>query len=150
MEALFEGDLIRPLGKLTLYFGYAEYEVDALLTFLSSAGSTSTPPRTAPLGQKLSTARKHLGRLHLAEASEIILMIDGVRPLIALRNSLVHSCILAKGRVMSHDKSQPELTTSCEQLNQLAEDIWNWKEQMSVARQLRLQPALLHSSRHES
>jgi hypothetical protein len=31
MNVSLEGDLIRPLGLVTLYFGYAEFEVDALL-----------------------------------------------------------------------------------------------------------------------
>jgi len=33
-----EGDLVRPLGVVTLYFGYAEYEIDSFLQRLSDAG----------------------------------------------------------------------------------------------------------------
>lgn len=34
----YEGDLIRPLGLVTLNFGYAEYEIDSFLQRLSNAG----------------------------------------------------------------------------------------------------------------
>ena len=34
----YEGDLIRPLGLVTLYFGYAKCEIDAFLQRLNDAG----------------------------------------------------------------------------------------------------------------
>jgi hypothetical protein len=45
----FEGDLIRPLGLVTLYFGYAEFEVDALLDALIGVGLAVDKPRNASL-----------------------------------------------------------------------------------------------------
>jgi len=148
MNALFEGDLIRPLGLVTLYFGYAEFEVDALLQVLNGVGSVTRPPRNAPLRQKLLAAGEQLSRLPVPQASQLISIIHSARPLIDLRNALIHSCILAKGRVVPHDKSQPELSISPEQLNELAEAIWNWKERLNVARQLHLMPALLNATSH--
>ena len=54
MNVSFEGDLIRPFGLVTLYFGYAEFEVDALLDALVGVGLTVAIPRISSLGQKLA------------------------------------------------------------------------------------------------
>jgi hypothetical protein len=63
-----EGDLIRPLGVVTLYFGYAEFEVDALLDALIGVGLAVDRPRNASLGQKLAAVRDVLYRQKIAEA----------------------------------------------------------------------------------
>jgi len=99
-------------------------------------------PGNAPLGQKLATLRNELKRLRLSEADELISIIDSARSLIEMRNVLVHSCVLAKGRVVPSDRSQSELKITPEQLTELAEKIFPWKEHLSAARQLRLMPAL--------
>jgi hypothetical protein len=93
----FEGDLIRPLGLVTLYFGYAEFEVDALLDALVGIGLAEGTPRNASLGQKLAAVRDVLSRQTIAEAGQVIAIADEVRPLIELRNTLVHSSIVAGG-----------------------------------------------------
>jgi len=142
MTESVEGDLIRPLGLVTLYFGYAESEVDSLIAALSDGSHTSAALSNAPLGQKLATLRKELGRLRLPEADQLISIIDNAQVLIELRNVLVHSSILARGRVVPSDRSQSELTVTPEQLTELAEDIFTWKEHLSAARQLKLTPAL--------
>jgi hypothetical protein len=142
MNSVFEGDLIRPLGLVTLYFGYAEFEVDSLLSALSGGTNISTTPGNAPLGQKLATLRNELTRLRLPEADQLVSIIDSARPLIELRNVLVHSCVLAKGRVVPSDRSQSEQTITPEQLTELADKIFTWKEQLSAASQLKLMPAL--------
>jgi len=139
-EAL-DGDLIRPLGLVALYFAYAEYEVDLLLAALSG-GTLSVTPNNSPLGQKLATLREALSRLALPEADELICLIDNARPLIDLRNVLMHSCILATGRVLPSDKTRGEQTVTPEQLTELAEGIFTWKERLSAGRQLRLMRAL--------
>lgn len=41
----FEGDLIRPLGLVTLYFAYAEYELDQLLKDLGGGEAHSDESR---------------------------------------------------------------------------------------------------------
>ena len=43
MSRSYEGDLIRPLGLVTLNFGHAEYEFDAFLQRLSDADLTCWP-----------------------------------------------------------------------------------------------------------
>jgi hypothetical protein len=138
----FEGDLIRPLGLLTLYFGYAEFEVDALLDSLVGIGLAVDRPRNASLGQKLAVVREVLSRRKLAEAGELIAIVDEGRPLIELRNTLVHSSIVAGGRVRPSDKARSDMTVTPEQLTQLADAIFTWKERLSATRQLRLMPAL--------
>ena len=142
MNVSFEGDLIRPLGLVTLYFGYAEFEVDALLNALESAGFPITVASTIPLGRKLAVARDVLSRRQIPEAIQVISIIDEAKSMIELRNLLVHSSILAGGRVTPSDKAQHEVTVTPDQLVRLADDIFTWKERLSVARQLKLMPAL--------
>jgi hypothetical protein len=138
----FEGDLIRPLGLVTLYFGYAEFEVDALLDALIGVGLAVDKPRNASLGQKLAVLREVLSRQKMAEAGQVIAIADEVRPLIGLRNTLVHSSIVAGGCVRPSDRARPDIIVTPEQLTQLAEAIFTWKERLSATRQLRLMPAL--------
>ena len=142
MSGAFEGDLVRPLGLVTLYFGYAEFEVDSLLNVLTGGRQAFDAPSNVPLGQKLATLREELTQLRLPEADQLISIIDHARPLIERRNLLVHSCILAEGRVVPSDRSLSELTVTPEQLTDLAESIFTWKERLSATRQLSLVPAL--------
>jgi hypothetical protein len=137
-----EGDLIRPLGFVTLYFGYAEFEVDALFDALVGVGLAEAIPRNASLGQKLAAVRDVLSRQNIAEAGELIAIVDEGRPLIELRNTLVHSSMVAGGRVRPSDKARSDMTVTPEQLTQLADAIFTWKERLSATRQLRLMPAL--------
>jgi hypothetical protein len=122
----FEGDLIPPLGLVTLCFGYAEFEVDALLDALIGVGLAVDRPRNASLDQKLAPVRDVLSRQKIAEAGELIAIVDDVRPLIELRNTLVHSSIVAGGRVRPSDKARSGMTVTPEQLTQLADAIFNW------------------------
>jgi hypothetical protein len=138
----FEGDLIRPLGLITLYFGYAEFEVDALLDALVGVGLAVDMSRNASLGQKLAVVREVLSREKIAEATQLIAIVDEGRPLIELRNILVHSSIVARGRLRPSDKTRSDMTVTPAQLTQLADTIFNWKERLSVTRQLQLMPAL--------
>jgi hypothetical protein len=138
----FEGDLIRPLGQLTLYFGYAEVGIDALLNELKDVGLLGATPTSTPLGQKLAVICDTLARLQMPEADDVVSIIDEGRPLIELRNVLVHSAILTKGRVVPSDKSQPVRVVTPGQLTDLAEAIFTWKERLNAACQLQLIPAL--------
>jgi len=52
----FEGDLIRPLGLVTLYFAYAEGEVDELLAVLNARQSCPMSTLNWTVGQKISRA----------------------------------------------------------------------------------------------
>lgn len=138
----FEGDLIRPLGHVTLYFGYAEVDIDALLNELREARLIGAIPTGTPLGKKLAVMRDTVARLQMREADDVVSIIDEARPLIELRNALVHSAILAKGRVVPSDKSQSQRVVTPGDLTELAEAIFAWKERLNAACQLRLMPAL--------
>lgn len=142
MNVSLEGDLIRPLGLVTLYFGYAEFEVDALLDSLVGIGLAVDKPRNASVGQQLAAVRDVLSRQKIAEADELIGIVDEGRPLIELRNTFVHSSIVAGGRVRPSDKARSDMTVTPEQLTQLADAIFDWKERLSATRQLKLMPAL--------
>jgi hypothetical protein len=148
VDGLLEGDLIRPLGLVTLNFGYAEFEVNALLDTLEGAGLVAGTPRNISLGQKLAEVRAALSKRRIPEASQLISIVDEAGPLLRLRNSVVHASIVAGGGVMPSDKTQPEMTLTPEQLTQLAEAIFTWKERLSAMRQLQLTPAL-HRMRAE-
>jgi hypothetical protein len=120
----FEGDLIRPVGLVTLYFGYAEFEVDALLDALKSAGFPIDISSTIPLGRQLAVARDVLSRRKIPEAIQVVSIIDEAKSMIELRNLLVHSSIVAGGRVTPSDKTQTEITVSPDQLVRLADAIF--------------------------
>jgi hypothetical protein len=94
------------------------------------------------LGQKLGEVREVLSRQTIAEASQLIAIVDEARPLIELRNILVHSSIVAGGRVRPSDKARSDMTVTPEQLTQLADAIFDWKERLSATRRLQLMPAL--------
>ncbi len=137
MSGSFEGDLIRPLGLLTLYFAYAEFEVDQALERLCT--STTESWRQRPLGQKLSLLKTSIGRLvgHPEEMQE--LFREG-RALVERRNLLVHSCVFAGGRVVSSTPGVAEWRTSAEELSALANSIFTWKERLNVYRSKTLEP----------
>jgi CBS domain-containing protein len=142
VNVFFEGDLIRPLGLVTLYFGYAEFEVDALNDALVGVGLAVDMPRNSSLGQKLAVVREVLSRQKIPEASQLTAIVDEVRPLVELRNILVHSSIVAGGRVRPSEKTRSDIRVTPEQLTKLADTIFTWKERLSVSRQLQLMPAL--------
>jgi len=141
-EGVFEGDLIRPLGLMTLYFGYVEFVVNDLLTRLKETGLLAELPIAMPLGQKVTVLRDMLAGRLSEEAREMIDLIDAGRPLLARRNNLVHACILAQGRVISNTGSRRESTVTPQQLTDFAEELFTWKEQLDVAFQKRLLPIL--------
>lgn len=138
----FEGDLIRPLGLVTLYFGHAEFAVNALLASMKEVGLPTEVPAVAPFGQKVACIRKTLGRVQLEGTSQVIEILEAARPLIELRNSLVHSCIVARGRVKPNDGSEREFSVTPQQLTDLADQIFTWKERLSSVFQRQLLPAL--------
>ncbi|MEQ1803244.1 MAG: hypothetical protein ABL989_15045 [Gammaproteobacteria bacterium] len=142
MSASFDGDLIRPLGLVTLYFGYVEAEVNALVAQLQARGVPIEIPLAAPLGQRLAEFGAVIQGLQNAGASEVLGLLEESRLLIDRRNSLVHASILAKGRVTPNDPSKPEYSVTPDELSALAEEAFHWKERLNAAVQLRLLPTL--------
>ena len=63
MTGAYDGDLIRPLGLVTLYAAYAEREIDELLRALPSETPFDVSKREWPVGRKLSYALKLVRKL---------------------------------------------------------------------------------------
>ena len=73
MSGTYEGDIIRPLGLVTLYSGYAELEIDSLLESLTSPVRLDDQKLRWPVGKKLTEARRIIDDLDsndLADLSE--------------------------------------------------------------------------------
>ena len=146
MSGSFEGDLIRPLGLLTLNFGYAEAQVNFLLDILRSGGLPVDVPATAPLGQRVLAFVAAVKPLKCAGAVEVVTILEESKSLIDHRNSLVHASVLAKGHVVPNDPSKSSFTVTPERITSLADQVFTWKERLNAAVQLRLVPALRQRS----
>jgi hypothetical protein len=141
-EGAFEGDLIRPLGLVTLYFGYAEFTVNRLLAWVKEAGLIADTPTNMPLGQKIALLRDTLGDLQREEVREFVELLKAGHPILTRRNALVHASVLAHGHVISNDGSGQRFTVTPQQLCELAEQIFDWKERLDFMFQKQLLPAL--------
>ena len=135
--------MIRPLGWMTLNFGYAEAEVNFVIAALRPAGVDFEAPPAAPLGQRLRALIAIVGRMQSPASAEVVAILEESGPLIEKRNSLVHACVLAGGKVQPNDSAKPQFSVTPEELVALGEQLFNWKERLSAAVQLRLLPALL-------
>lgn len=142
MSAAIEGDLIRPLGLVTLYFAYAEYELDLLLEDLDPLEPFSDEKRQRQVGWKLGQAQRLLGKFRPEGLDELLGKLAEARALFERRNTLVHSCIFAGGRVVSSRPGVPEGRTSPEELDALAEQIFSWKAHIHAYRFKKVQPLL--------
>ena len=100
MNALFEGDLIRPLGLVTLNFAYAEAELDELLADLLGYKPLQESHVQWPVGQKLAQAQFLVELLNAPGLSELASTLTKGRALVERRNALVHGSIFAGGRVL--------------------------------------------------
>lgn len=142
MNGSFEGDLVRPLGLVTLYFGYVEAQVNRLLDMVRDCGLSVDVSPAAPLGQRLVEFDRAVKRLHCTAAGEVIGLLKESKSLIDQRNALVHASVLAKGRVIPNDPSKREFSVTPEELTVLAKRAFDWMERLNAAVQRRLLPAL--------
>jgi hypothetical protein len=147
VSGTFEGDLIRPLGLVTLYFGYADAQVNLLMSMLQESGVAVEVAPIAPLGQRLKEFASVAAGFPGSSAAEVLGLLEESKTLIEQRNELVHASILAKGRVIPNDPSRAEFRVTPDQLTDLAERAFDWKERLNAAVQLRLLPALRERSR---
>lgn len=138
----YEGDMIRPLGIVTLYAGYAEGEIDMLLDVLSAVQPLETQMRRWPIGQKVGFALDSAAKLNHESLNELIAILKEANSLFAKRNELIHGRLYAGGRLESNNPGTPERKVTVEELNGLAEEIFNWKERLNVQRQRKLMPLL--------
>ena len=142
MSGYFEGDMIRPLGLVTLFFGYAEYELDQFLERLASTAALDPSWRQRTLGQKLGLLEEAVAAVEGSDRASLDALLREARCLFERRNSLVHSCIVAGGRVISSRSEVSEWHTSPDELTALAEQIFTWKERLSVYRWKKVEPLL--------
>jgi hypothetical protein len=138
----YDGELIRPLGVVTLYFGYAEYEIDSFLQRLSDVGRIPGTWSQRPIGQKLSLMTEALETSQPEIQAALKVLLAEAHSLLDQRNTLVHGCILTGGRITSGRAGTEEKRTSVEELNSLAEGIFAWKEKLSVFRWKQVEPLL--------
>jgi len=132
---MFEGDLIRPLGLVALNCGYAERELDELLTALSYLGPFDPAMRQGTVGQKVALAERLIRDAH----QEVLLadLLDALaeaRRLFEQRNALLHGCLLAGGRLVSNRRGIPVQHVTPEDLTHLSEFIFACKERIWLAR----------------
>ena len=143
----YEGDLVRPLGLVTLNFGYAEYEIDSFLQRLSDSGRIPSNWHSKPIGQKLAHMTNALRDSNTEVRSALATLLAEVDRLLAQRNMLIHGCLLISGRITSGRSGVEEKITSAEELNALAESIFAWKERLSVFRWRQVEPLLAANPR---
>jgi hypothetical protein len=86
MSGYFEGDLIRPLGLVTLHFRYAEAQVNWLLGKLRDCGVHIEISPVAPLGQKLGEITVAVRRLTCAGAAEVLGLLQREHCGLAIRS----------------------------------------------------------------
>jgi hypothetical protein len=130
---------------VTLYFAYAEYELDRLLEDLSPLDPFDDAKRKWQVGKKLAHAQKLLGKLCDRQLSGLETALAEARELFERRNVLVHSCIFAGGRVVSGRPGVSDSRTSPQELDELAQRIFTCKEHIDVHRQKTVQPLLAAS-----
>jgi hypothetical protein len=137
-----DGDLIRPLGLVTLYFAYAEAELEELLETLSCPEPLDDSMLQWPVGRKLAHAQSLVERLGADELADLTTTLGEARALFEKRNSLVHGSIFAGGRVVSTRRGVPDQRVTPNQLTELAESIFSWKERIYMHRHRHLNPIL--------
>jgi hypothetical protein len=142
VNGAFEGDMVRPLGLVTLNFGYAEYELDSFIERLSSVGLAPVSWSQRPIGQKLLVLTEAIRTLDESAHPQLDTLLDEARQLLDRRNVLIHGCLLAGGRIASGRTGVKERFTSVEDLNSLAEAIFNWKERLWSYRCRHVEPLL--------
>jgi len=142
VTATFEGDLIRPLGVVTLHFGYLEYEVDSFLERLSRAGLLGERDAPLMLSQKLGAISQVVEALDASVYSLLARLLAEVDPMIKRRNELIHGCLLTQGRVISAKPGVTLKPTSVDELTALAENVFHWKERLCAFKWKQVEPLL--------
>ena len=142
VSSAFEGDLIRPLGLVTLYAAYAEGELDLLIDTLSVDSLYDNAQRQWPLGRKLSHALKLTRRFKAPSLKELESVLMNGCGLFLERNALVHGQLFAGGRLVSNRKDIPEKRISPQSIDELSNAIFSWKEKLFINRCRHLLPLI--------
>jgi hypothetical protein len=142
MVGAFEGDLGRPLGLVTLYAAYAEGEIDELLGSLPAPEPFDDTKRQWQVGRKLAYAQVLIRKMNVSDLSGLRATLKDARPLFKQRNELVHGRLFSGGRLVSNRTNVPVRQVSAEDILELAERIFHWKEQLWMHRCKHLLPLL--------
>ena len=142
MSGTYEGDIIRPLGLVTLYSGYAELEIDSLLESLLGFGKLDDQVLRWPVGRKLVKAREIIDSLCSEKLNELRQKLDEAIALFDRRNALVHGAIFGGTSVVKSRVSGREQLVSPDALTSLAKEIFSVKEHINANRQRILEPIL--------
>jgi len=138
----YEGDIIRPLGLVTLYFGYAEVEVDELICSLMAVDHLDGRKRQWSVGRKLGYAQELVAGLNTDRLDGLREILDEAAELFDRRNALVHSAIFSGTQYVTSRASGVAQPVSSDALTELAQEIFNCKERINVSRQRVLEPWL--------
>lgn len=125
MEA-YEGDLVRPLGFVTLYFAYAEGQLDEVVNALTRISSCCIT-RPLSFGHKLGEATRLIEQVGVDRLPGLAKVLEEARPLVEARNELVHGQLFSGGRLVS--RAGMRQVTS-QEIEDLAESIFTWKERL--------------------
>ena len=125
MEA-FEGDMVRPLGFVTLYFAYAEAQVDEVLKTLGQVTGVSES-KAQSVGMKVGEALKAVEGIGGEKLPGLALVLKDARVLIEARNELIHGQLFNGGRLVSRNGDRK---VTSKEIEELAERIFNWKERL--------------------
>ena len=142
VNAGFEGDLIRPLGLVTLYSAYAEGALDDLLAALCGQRPLEEAMQGWWVGKKIAFARGQICDLRSEDLTALIGVLDEARSLFDQRNALVHGRLYSGGRLISNRSSVAARRVSPEEIVALADRIFSCKEQIWSHTQRSLLPML--------
>lgn len=139
-----EGDPVRPLGFVVLYASYAEGEIDELLTVLLGSSASEDSVRQWPVGRKLRHAQLLVRRMRASELAGLQATLKEAESLFSRRNELVHGRLFGGGRLVSNRLSNASRQVSLQEIVGLAEELFNCKERLWIARCRNVVP-LLHA-----
>jgi hypothetical protein len=123
---VYEGDLIRPLGFVTLYFAYAEGQLDEVLKLLTSV-TGSRDSKVLSFGSKVGEAKDIVASIGAHKLPGLVAALEEVRPIVEARNELVHGQLFNGGRLVSKTGTR---TVTAKEIEDLAEQIFSWKERL--------------------
>ena len=142
MSGAFDGDLIRPLGLVTLYCAYAEGEIDELLSALSGLEPFDDAKRQWTVGQKLAHAEKLIHRLQRQELAGLLTTLMDARSLFERRNALIHGKLFSGGRLVSNRPGVSDQRVTAQELDAFAALVFSCKERLFMHRCKHLLPLL--------
>ena len=122
----FEGDLVRPLGFVTLYFAYAEGQLDEVFKVLVQVTGAKQSTFQS-FGLKIGETLKLIEKVGVSELPGLAAVLREARPFVEARNELVHGQLFNGGRLVSRIGTRH---VTSQEIEILAEQIWSWKERL--------------------